>query len=188
MLPGSTTEIASQEFASENKMKFTPVIITDGEELRKTFLAGRCDAYFNDLSAIAGFRSSQGDKAADFLILPELLDKEPLGAAVRKGDDQWFDIVRWTHFALVAAEEMGVSSANVDSFASTTNPPVRRLLGLEGDFGSALGLDNRFMVAVIKGVGNFGEIWDRDVTPTGVARGLNALWSKGGLQYAPPIR
>jgi general L-amino acid transport system substrate-binding protein len=151
-------------------------------------LTGRCDAYSTDSSALAGFRYSQGDKASDFVLLPEIISKEPLAPAVRKGDDKWFDIVSWIEYAQMTAEEDGVTSKNVDSFASSTNPDIRRLLGMDGDLGKALGLDNAWAMNVIKQVGNTAEVWDRNITPLGVPRGINALWNKGGLQYAPPMR
>jgi general L-amino acid transport system substrate-binding protein len=186
MLPGATSEIASQEYFSANKMKFTPVVIAEGAELRAAFIAGRCDAYFTDASALAGFRATQGDHADDYVILPELISNEPLGGAVRKGDEKWFDVVRWTHFAMVTAEMYGITSKNADSFLDSKDPKVRRLLGQGGDFGQSLGLDDKWAYNVIKTVGNFGEVWDRNVV--GVPRGLNRLWTEGGLQYAPPIR
>ena len=122
------------------------------------------------------------------MLLPEIISKEPLGVMVRKGDDKWFDLVRWTFIAMITAEENGVTSKNVDEMLNSTDPDIRRLLGVEGDMGKALGVDNKWAYNVIKQVGNFGEIWDRDITPMGVPRGINNLWTKGGLQYAPPMR
>ncbi len=123
------------------------------------------------------------------MLLPEIISKEPLGPAVRKGDDKFFDLVRWTNFALLIAEEKGITQANVADMAkSATDPETRRLLGLEGDMGKALGVSNDWGVNIIKAVGNYGEIWDRNITPLGVPRGINNLWNKGGLQYAPPMR
>ena len=121
-------------------------------------------------------------------MLPEIISKEPLGPSVRKGDDKFFDIVKWTQYALLTAEEDGVTSKNVDSFASSTNPDIRRLLGIEGDLGKSLGVDNKWAYNAVKQVGNFGEIWDRNITVLGVPRGINNLWTKGGLMYAPPMR
>ena len=186
--PGSTTELADADFFRINNMKFTPILIQDLAELQGSFLSGRCDAYSTDASALATFRFSQGPKAEDFVLLPDIISKEPLGMVVRKGDDKWFDIVRWTFIAMVTAEEKGVTSGNVDSFMDSKDPDIRRLLGLEGDMGKAIGLDNKWAYNVIKQVGNFGEMWDRSITPMGVPRGINNLWTKGGLQYAPPIR
>jgi general L-amino acid transport system substrate-binding protein len=184
---GTSTELAIDDYFRINNLKFTPIESQDVNELQAAFLSGRCDAYSTDSSALAGFRSQQS-KPTDFVLLPEIISKEPLGPMVRKGDDKWLDIVKWTHYAMLTAEEAGVSSKNVDTFAATTNPDLRRLLGLEGDMGKALGIDNKWAYNVVKQVGNFGEIWDRNITPMGVPRGINNLWNKGGLQYAPPIR
>ena len=188
MQPGTSTELAISDYFRLNKMKFTPILIADLSEVQGAFLSGRCDAYSTDASALATFRFSQGPKANDLLLLPDIISKEPLGVMVRKGDDKWFDIIRWTFIAMITAEEKGVTSGNVDSFANTNDPDIRRLLGLEGDMGKALGLDNKWAYNVIKQVGNFAEVWDRNITPMGVPRGINNIWSKGGLQYAPPIR
>ena len=122
------------------------------------------------------------------VLLPDIISKEPLGLVVRKSDDKWFDIVRWTFIAMITAEEKGITSKNVDSFMDSKEPDIRLLLGLEGDMGKALGLDNKWAYNIIKQVGNFCEMWDRSITPMGVPRGINNLWTKGGLQYAPPIR
>jgi general L-amino acid transport system substrate-binding protein len=186
--PGTSTELAINDFYRVNNMKFTPVLIEALSEIQSAFLSGRCDAYSTDGSGLAAFRFSQGPKADDLVLLPEIISKEPLGVMVRKGDDKWFDIARWTMIAMITAEEKGVTSAKVDTFANATDPDIRRLLGLEGDLGKALGLDNRWAYNVIKQVGNFGEMWDRNITPMGVPRGINNLWTKGGLQYAPPMR
>jgi len=186
--PGTSTELAINDFYRVNKMKFTPILIADLSEIQGAFLSGRCDAYSTDASALATFRFSQGPKADDLVLLPDIISKEPLGVMVRKGDDKWFDLVRWTFAAMITAEEKGITSANVDSFMTSTDPDIRRLLGLEGDMGKALGLDNKWAYNVIKAVGNLGEMWDRNITPMGVPRGINNIWTKGGLQYAPPIR
>ena len=151
-------------------------------------MSGRCDAYSTDASALATFRFSQGPKAQELVLLPEIISKEPLGVMVRKGDDKWFDLVRWTFIAMITAEEKGITSKNIDSFMTSTDPDIRRLLGLEGDMGKALAVDNKWAYNVIKQVGNLGEVWDRNITPMGVQRGINNIWTKGGLQYAPPIR
>ncbi len=186
--PGTSTELAVSDYFRNNKIKFTPVAIQNVNEIQSAFLSGRCDAYSTDSSALAGFRFNQGDKATDLILLPDIISKEPLGPMVRKGDDKWLDIVKWTHFALLTAEEAGVTSSNVDSFANTADPGLRRLLGLEGEMGKALGVDNKWAFNAVKQVGNFGEVWDRNITVLGVSRGINNLWNKGGLQYAPPIR
>jgi general L-amino acid transport system substrate-binding protein len=186
MLTGGTSELTVQEYFSASGMTYTPVVLGEGEEARKAFLADRCDAYTSDASSLAGFKASQGDKGDQLVILPERMTAEPLGAAVRKGDERWFDLVRWTHFALVTAELNGITSQNVDSFVGSKDPRIRRFLGDEGDLGATLGLDKKWAYNIVKAVGNFGEIWSRNVI--GVDRGLNNLWTKGGLQYAPPFR
>lgn len=186
--PGTSTELAIDDYFRNNKIKFTPVEIQDQSEIQNAFLSGRCDSYSTDSSALAGFRFQQGAKASELTLLPEIISKEPLGPMVRKGDDKFYDIVKWTHFAQLTAEEDGVTSKNIDSFMTSTNPEIRRLLGLEGDMGKALGIDNKWAYNAIKQVGNFQEVWDRNITVLGVPRGINALWNKGGLQYAPPIR
>ncbi len=186
--PGTSTELAINDYFLNGKIKFTPVEIQDVSEIQKAFLSGRCDSYSTDSSALAGFRFQQGDKAKDLTLLPEIISKEPLGPMVRKGDDKFLDVVKWTHYAQLTAEENGIGSKNIDTFANSANPEVRRLLGTEGDMGKSLGIDNKWAYNAIKQVGNFGEVWDRNITVMGVPRGINALWNKGGLQYAPPIR
>ena len=187
--PGTSTELAIADYFRENKIKFTPILIADLSEIQNAYMSGRCDSYSTDLSGLAAFRFQQGPKATDHVLLSELISKEPLGPMVRKGDDKFFDVVRWTLFAQYAAEELGVTQKNVEDMAKTaTNPEVRRMLGLEGDMGKALGVDNLWAVNIIKAVGNFGEMWDRSITPMGIPRGINNLWTKGGLMYSPPIR
>ena len=186
--PGTSTELAIADYFRNNNIKFTPVEIQDVSEIQKAFLSGRCDSYSTDSSALAGFRFQQGDKANDLTLLPDIISKEPLGPMVRKGDDKFLDVVKWTHYAQLQAEEDGVGSKNIDTFMTSTNPEIRRLLGLEGDMGKALGIDNKWAYNAVKQVGNFGEVWDRNITVMGVPRGINSLWNKGGLQYAPPIR
>lgn len=186
MLTGGTSELSVQEFFTANDMTYTPVILSEGEEARAAFLAERCDAYTSDASALAAFRSRQGYKAEELVILPERMTAEPLGGAVRKGDERWFDIVRWTHFALITGEALGITSENIETFMDSEDPRVRRFLGLEGELGSTLGLANDFTQKVIGQVGNFGEVWDRNIV--GVDRGQNNIWLNGGLHYAPPFR
>lgn len=186
--PGTSTELAIGDYFRNQKLKWQPILIQDLNEIQNAFLAGRCDAYSTDSSALASFRFSQGPKADDLILLPDIISKEPLGVMVRKGDDKWFDVVRWTFIAWLTAEELGVTQANVDQMAKSDDPGLKRLLGIEGDLGKGLGLDNKFAQSVVKSVGNFGEMWDRDITPMGVPRGLNNLWNKGGLQYPPPMR
>jgi len=149
--------------------------------------SGRCDAYSTDASQLASNRTAMRDPD-EHMVLPDRISKEPLGPAVRKGDDQWFDIVKWTLYALVTAEELGVTQANADEMLKSPNPSVQRLLGVSGDHGKIMGLDNRWAYWAIKAVGNYGEIYARHFTPIGLARGPNALWTQGGLMYAPPIR
>ena len=185
--PGTSTELADADYFRVNNMKFTPVEIQDFAEIQNAFFSGRCDAFSTDGSQLATIRATRPDKD-DLIVLPEIISKEPLGPVVRKGDDKWLDVVRWTYFATIAAEEYGLDSTNVDTGLTSTNPDVRRLLGLEGDMGKALGLDNKWAYNAIKMVGNFGEIWNRNIAVLGVPRGINNLWNKGGLVYAPPIR
>ncbi|HZF77960.1 MAG TPA: amino acid ABC transporter substrate-binding protein [Acetobacteraceae bacterium] len=186
--PGTTTELNMADYFRTHRMRFTPVIIDNIEELRAAFINGRCDAYTNDASSLASFAASQGPNMSRYLLLPEIISKEPLGPVVRKGDWRFFDIVRWSHFALITAEELGINSENIDSFANSTNPDVQRFLGRTGDLGRSMGLDNDWAVRIIRQVGNFSEVWERNITPIGIQRGINNLWNKGGLQYAPPMR
>jgi general L-amino acid transport system substrate-binding protein len=186
--PGTTTELNMTDYFRANGMRFTPVIIENIEELRSAFVAGRCDVYTNDASSLASFRASQGPNAEQYLLLPEIISKEPLGPVVRKGDWRFFDVVRWVHFAMLTAEELGINSQNIDSFTDSNNPDVQRFMGRTGDLGRMLGLENDWAVKVVRQVGNFAEVWERNITPLGVQRGINQLWTQGGLQYAPPMR
>jgi len=186
--PGTTTELNLADYFRTNRMAFRPVVIESVEETRQAFISGRCDVYTSDSSALASFRATQGPNAEQYVMLPEIISKEPLGPVVRKGDQKWFDLVRWVFFAQIAAEELGVTSANVDQMLTSQNPEIQRLLGVTGGLGQMLGVDNRWAYNVIKQVGNFEEMWERNITPIGVPRGINALWTKGGLMYAPPIR
>jgi len=186
--PGTTTELNLADYFRTNRMSFRAVVIESVEEIRNAFISGRCDVYTNDSSSLASFRSTQGANAEQYVMLPEIISKEPLGPVVRKGDQKWFDLVRWVGFAMLAAEELGVTSANVDQMLTSQNPEIQRLLGVTGGLGQMLGVDNRWAYTVIKQVGNFEETWERNITPLGVPRGINALWTKGGLMYAPPIR
>jgi general L-amino acid transport system substrate-binding protein len=167
---GTTTELNLADYFRANKMKLKTVTFATATEALKAYDAGRCDAYTTDASGLAG---------------------ERLGPAVRHGDDQWFDIVKWTHFAMVNAEELGITKANVDDQKKSDNPDVKRLLGTEGKYGEALGLGDDWAYRIVKQVGNYGEVFERNVgqgSPLKIARGLNALWNKGGLQFAPPVR
>jgi general L-amino acid transport system substrate-binding protein len=188
VLPGTTTELDLADWARAENIAYTPVLIGSLSEVRQAFLTGRCDGYTTDSSQIAGFRYIQGNKADELTILPEPIGLGPSGAVVRKGDEKWFDIVRWTHFATLVGESLGVTSKNVDSFKESKIPDVRRLLGIESNLGKSLGLDDSWAATIIRQVGNYGEIWERDITPLGLDRGRNALWTKGGLQFAPQLR
>jgi general L-amino acid transport system substrate-binding protein len=188
---GTTTELNLADFVKTNGINYTPVTIQDDAEGQRQFLAGACDAYTTDASGLAALRATL-PSPADYVILPEIISKEPLGPVVRHGDNQWGDIVRWTYYMLVAAEEKGITKANIEEVAtSTTDPEVKRMLGLEGDLGAMIGLDKDWGKRAIAANGNYGEIFEANIgasTPIGLARGLNALWTQGGLQYAPPIR
>lgn len=184
--PGSTTEIILQEWFRANRLTFQPILIDDPNEIIGAFLAGRCDVYTRDMTGLSGFRMSQSNPD-DFLLLPENITMEPLGAWTRKGDDQWLDVVRWTQFALVWAEQQGVTAATADDPGAGASTDVRRLLG-EGDIGPGMGLDRRWAANAIKAVGNYGEMWQRNAAPFGLERGLNRLWNQGGLMYSPPLR
>jgi general L-amino acid transport system substrate-binding protein len=187
--PGTTTELNLADYFRTNRMRFTPVVIEQTEEIRAAFVAGRCDAYTNDVSSLASFRATRTTDADTFVLLPEVISKEPLGPVVRKGDWRFFDIVRWSLYAQIAAEELGVTSANVDELLRTSNvPDVQRLLGRTGDLGRSMGLENDWAVRIIRQVGNYGEMYERNITPIGIPRGVNNLWNNGGLHYAPPIR
>ena len=171
-------------------MTYEAVGFADEIDEFKAFEQGRCDVYSADTSSLNAARLQMADPAAN-VVLPEIISKEPLGPAVRQGDDTWFNIAKWTLFALVSAEELGVTSANVSEMTGSDNPNIRRLLGAEGTFGKDLGLADDWVVQVIKAAGNYGEIFERDIgtnSPLGIQRGLNALWNDGGLLYAPPIR
>ena len=189
---GTTTELNLADFFRVNKIKYDPVPTENNEESRTNLLAGRCDVYTTDASGLAATRATFKDPE-NWVILPEIISKEPLGPVTRQGDDQWSDIIRWTKNALLAAEELGITQANVEKMAAKpgNNPEINRLLGTEGDLGAMLGLDKRWAVNAIKAVGNYGEIFERNIgknTPVGLERGLNALWTDGGMQYTPPFR
>jgi general L-amino acid transport system substrate-binding protein len=173
-------------------MDYEPVNIETNEEGQVNYLAGRCDVYTTDASGLAATRSSFEHPNAH-IVLPEIISKEPLGPAVRQGDDQWADVVRWVLNVLIAAEELGITQDNIMGHAKAAgkNPSINRIAGTEGDFGSMVGLDKEWAVRVISAVGNYGEIFERNIgvnTPLGLARGLNAQWTEGGILYAPPIR
>jgi general L-amino acid transport system substrate-binding protein len=187
---GTTTELNLSDYFRANAIRFEPVVFATDEEATKAYDSGRCDAYTTDASGLYSERLKMANPD-DHMVLPEIISKEPLGPSVRKDDIAWFQIVQWAHFALITAEELGVTQANVDEKLKSDNPSIRRLLGVEGSFGEGLGLTNDWAYRIIKAVGNYGESFERNVgqgSPIKIARGLNALWDKGGLQYAPPIR
>ncbi|GLQ09850.1 amino acid ABC transporter substrate-binding protein [Devosia yakushimensis] len=187
---GTTTELNAADYFAANNLEFNTVVFVDQDEVVKAYEDGRCDVYTTDASALAAERSKFA-VPDDHEILPEIISKEPLGPVVRQGDDLWFKINRWAYYALLEAEELGVTSANVDEMLGSDNPAVKRLLGVEGDFGAPIGLTKDWAYQIIKLVGNYGEAFERNVGPStdiGLERGLNALWTNGGLQYAPPIR
>ena len=192
--PGTTTELNLADYFRANKMGFKPVVIEKVDEIRAAFFAGRCDVYTTDASALAATRAANVPPPRtfdDFLILPEIISKEPLGPVVRHGDNQWADIVRWVQYAMIEAEEYGITSKNVDEMLKSDNPTIKRILGVTPGMGKALGVDEKWAYTIVKQVGNYGESFDRNVgmgSPLKVERGQNALWTKGGLQYAPPIR
>ena len=187
---GTTTERSLADFFRSHSLKFKPIVMESNDEVFNTFAAGRCDAVTSDMSSLASDRSRV--KSPDSLIiLPEVLSKEPLGPAVRHGDDEWFDVVTWSVYAMIAAEEMGITSKNVDAMKKSKNPDVRRFLGVTPGNGKALGLAENWAYNIVKQVGNYGEVFERNVgksTPLKLERGNNALWTKGGLMYAPPLK
>jgi general L-amino acid transport system substrate-binding protein len=188
---GTTTELNLADFFKANNMTYQPIAIDSNAEGEQQYLAGACDAYTTDASGLAATRAAFADPE-NHIILPEIISKEPLGPAVRHGDSQWGDVVRWTLFALVAAEEYGVTSANLEELSKgSANPEIDRLLGTSGDLGPMFGLDNQWAKRAIAASGNYGEIFAATIgesTPIGLARGLNAQWTQGGLLYAPPFR
>jgi general L-amino acid transport system substrate-binding protein len=190
VLPGTTTELNAADYFRKTGMPWKPVVIEQNAELNKAFFSGRCDCLTSDLSQLAAQRSV-APNPADYVLLPEIISKEPLAPVVRHGDDQWFDIVNWTVMALIQAEEFGITSKNVDEMLTSKDPEIQRFLGVTPGLGKALGLDEKWAYNMIKQVGNYGEIFERNVgknTPLGLERGLNALWTDGGLMYALPLR
>ncbi len=187
---GTTTELNLSDYFRTNGMKYDSVAFAGEDETLKAYESGRCDAFTTDSSGLYAERLRLADPD-EHIVLPEIISKEPLAAAVRQGDDQWLNVVKWTHYAMITAEELGVTSKNVDDMLKSENPDIRRLLGVEGDQGKGLGLPNDWAYKIIKTVGNYSEVFERNVgddSKLKIKRGLNALWSKGGLQYAPPIR
>jgi general L-amino acid transport system substrate-binding protein len=187
---GTTTELNLADFFRANKIKYDVVAFGSSTEAIKAYDSGRCDAFTTDSSALYAERLRLANPD-EHLVLPEIISKEPLGPSVRKGDEQWADVVRWVGYALLNAEELGVTKDNVDQMLKSENPEVKRLLGVEGKFGEGIGLSTDWVARIVKATGNYGEIFDRNVgegSRLKIKRGLNALWNKGGVQYAPPIR
>jgi len=187
---GTTTELNLADYFRSNNMKYEVIAFATADETIKAYEAGRCDVFTTDVSQLYAEKLKLAN-VNDHVILPEIISKEPLGPLVRHGDDQWFDVVKWTLFAMLNAEELGVSSKNVDEALKSNQPEIKRLLGTEGNFGEQLGLTKDWAVRILKQVGNYGEVFERNVgsgSRLGISRGLNRLWTKGGIQYAPPIR
>jgi general L-amino acid transport system substrate-binding protein len=190
VLPGTTTEQNAADYFRSNKLEWKPVVIESTAELAKTFFAGRCDVLTSDASQLAGHRAG-APNPKDYIILPEIISKEPLAPCVRHGDDQWRDIVDFSVLAMINAEELGITSKNVDDMLKSQDPAIQRFLGVVEGNGKALGLDEKWAYNIIKQVGNYGEVFERNVgvnTALGLERGLNALWTKGGLMYSPPFK
>jgi general L-amino acid transport system substrate-binding protein len=187
---GTTTELNLADFFRSNNLKYEVVAFATADETFKAYDSGRCDAFTTDASGLYAERN-RASNPDEHIVLPEIISKEPLALAVRHGDNQWGDIVRWVHYALVNAEELGLTKANIDQQAKADNPEIKRFVGTEGKFGEAIGLTNDWAVRIIKHVGNYGEIFERNIgesSPLKIKRGINALWTKGGLQYGIPIR
>ncbi|MDA9436016.1 amino acid ABC transporter substrate-binding protein [Bradyrhizobium sp. CCBAU 51627] len=187
---GTTTELNLADYFKANNMKYEVIAFGTIDEAIKAYESGRCDVFTDDSSGLYASRLKLTNPA-DHVVLPEIISKEPLGPMVRHGDDQWFDIVKWTLFAMVTAEELGITQKNVDEMAKSDKPELKRVLGTDGNLGEQLGLTKDWVIRIVKAVGNYGESFDRNVgagSPLKISRGLNNLWTKGGLQYAPPIR
>src|SRR5215510_2002482 len=187
---GTTTELNLADYFRANKMKYEVLALATADETVKAYDGGRCDVFTTDVSQLYAEKLKLTN-ANDHVILPEIISKEPLGPVVRHGDDQWFDLVKWTHFAMLNAEELGVTQKTIDEALKSDKPDIKRLVGTEGDLGEQLGLTKDWVVRIVKQVGNYGEVFERNVgsgSKLGIARGLNNLWTKGGIQYAPPIR
>jgi general L-amino acid transport system substrate-binding protein len=189
--PGTTTELNLADYFRANKMTFKPVVIEKLDEVENAYFSGRCDVYTTDRSGLAATRISKAPNPEDQVILPEVISKEPLAPAVRHGDDEWFAIVKWTQFAALESEEKGITSKNVDAMLKTEDPDIKRILGVTPGMGKSIGLDEKWVYNLVKQVGNYGEVFDRNVgkdSTLKLERGLNDLWTRGGLMYSPPIR
>ena len=187
---GTTTEQNLADYFKSNNMKYEVIAFVTADETVKAFEAGRCDVFTDDVSGLYSERLKLA-VPADYVVLPEVISKEPLGPMVRHGDDQWFDLVKWTLFAMIDAEELGINQKNVDEMTKSDKPELKRMLGSDGNFGESLGVTKDWVVRIVKAVGNYGESFDRNVgsgSKLAIARGLNNLWNKGGIMYAPPIR
>lgn len=188
---GTTTEKNLSDFSRSQGVPFKPVVYDSFEAAFKAFFSGRCQAYTTDASGLAIVRNKEAPHPEDYMILPELISKEPLGPLVRRGDDEWFAIVKWTVFAMIEAEELGLTQANIDSFRASPSPSIQRFVGTGEDMGKLLGLDKAWSYRIVKAVGNYGEVYERNVgagSMLKLPRGPNRLWSQGGLMYVPPIR
>jgi len=189
--PGTTTELNLADYFRANNMQFKSVVIESRDEVEQAFYSGRCDVYTNDASGLASSRATRSPKPDDYVILPERISKEPLAPAFRHGDNQFGDIVRWSVWAMLEAEEKGITSQNVDEMKKSSDPQIKRILGVTPGMGKALGVDEEWAYRIIKQIGNYGESFERNVgmaSSMKLDRGLNKLWTQGGLQYAPPIR
>lgn len=191
VLPGSTSEKVAADVFKTNGLKYTPVVIESKKELNTAFFGGRCDVHVQSTSGLSSARATVAANPDDYIILPGVYGKDPMGPVVRQDDAQWRDIVAWTVYAMMTAEELGVTSSNVDEKKNSKDAETARLLGTKGKLGDALGLDNEWAYRIIKQVGNYGEVFDRNVgegSPLKLSRGINALWTQGGLLYAPPFK
>jgi general L-amino acid transport system substrate-binding protein len=187
---GTTNEQNVSDYFNGNHMKYELIAFGTADETVKAYESGRCDVFTSDISQLYSIRLKLA-APGDHVVLPEVISKEPLGPLVRHGDDQWFDIVKWTLFAMINAEELGVTQQNVDEMAKSNKPDLKRMFGTDGNLGEQLGLTKDWVTRIVKAVGNYGESFDRNVgagSKLGISRGLNQLWNKGGIQYAPPIR
>jgi general L-amino acid transport system substrate-binding protein len=188
---GTINEKNLSDFSRSAKLAIKPVVFDGYEAAFKAFFAGRCQAFSTDASVLSTIRNKEATRPDDYVILPDLISKEPLGPVVRRGDDEWFAIVKWTVFALQNAEELGITQANADKLKASDDPAIQRLLGSGEDTGKLLGLDKNWSLHAIQAVGNYGEVFERNLgarSPLKLPRGLNRLWNQGGLIYAPPIR
>ncbi|OYW61661.1 MAG: amino acid ABC transporter substrate-binding protein [Rhizobiales bacterium 17-65-6] len=187
---GTTNELNVGDYFRANNLKYELIAFATSDETVKAYDSGRCDALTSDQSQLYALRLKLTN-VADHMVLPNVISKEPLGPAVRQGDDQWFDLTKWVYFAMLNAEELGINSKNIDQMAASNSPEIKRLLGSDGKFGESIGVSNDWVVRIVKHVGNYGEMFEKNVgtsSPLGIARGLNNLWNKGGVQYGMPVR